>query len=100
MGHTCRLKIHQYEDISSTLKRLQKEGYSIYAAEITEHSTPLSQVEVSDKWVLLMGHEGNGISQDVLELCDHVVHIKMEPNVKSFNVAVAASILMYQFKQK
>jgi len=100
MGQTSRLKIHQYSNIASTIQTLKNEGYSIYAAEITKDSTPLSKVKVSEKWVLLMGHEGHGISKEVLELCDHVVHIEMEPNVKSFNVAVAASIIMYQFKQK
>ncbi|CAA6806207.1 MAG: RRNA methylase family protein [uncultured Sulfurovum sp.] len=100
MGHTSHLKTHLYDDIKTTLKELKTRGYTIYAAEITETSTPLSKVTVSDKWVLLMGHEGHGISEDILELCSEVVHIEMEPNIKSFNVAVAASILMYKFKFK
>jgi tRNA G18 (ribose-2'-O)-methylase SpoU len=45
-----------------------------------------------------MGHEGKGISAEVLEKSDVVVSIEMMPYVKSFNVGVAASILMYQFK--
>jgi len=100
MGHTSRLKIHNYDDIESTLKMLQEEGYKIFAAEITSDSTPLSKVKVPEKWVLLMGHEGHGINKEILTLCNEVVHIEMEPNVKSFNVAVAASIILYQFKQK
>ena len=100
MGHTSRLKLHSYENIISTLKTLKKLGYTIFAAEITPESIPLANITVPQKWVLLMGHEGHGISQEVLKCCDKVVHIEMETNVKSFNVAVAASILMYQFKQK
>ena len=98
MGHTSRLKLHLYDDIKSTLKTLKKQGYTLYAAEITKKSIPLSQVVIKDKWVLLMGHEGHGIAEDILELCDNVVHIEMEANVKSFNVAVAASIIMYNFQ--
>ena len=100
MGYTSRLKIHQYSNLTETIKRLKSIGYTIFAAEITDNSTPLSKVSLPKKWVLLMGHEGHGISEDILKLCDHIVHIEMEPNVKSFNVAVAASIIMYQFKQK
>ena len=33
-----------------------------------------------------------------LELCDFVVKIEMIEGIKSFNVSVAASIMMYQFK--
>ena len=100
MGHMAMLKTHLYEDIFETIKSLKKRGYRIYGAEITDQSIPLSEVDISDKWVLLMGHEGKGIAKEILELCDHVVHIEMMPNVKSFNVAVAASILMYGFMQK
>ena len=98
MGHVAMLKIHLYENIKVTIKTLKENGYRIYAAEVTENSTLLSKVKVSDKWVLLMGHEGSGLSNEVLDLCDEVVTIEMEEGVKSFNVGVAASIMMYQFK--
>jgi len=100
MGYASHLKLHRYADIKERIRRLKQQGYTIYAAEITEKSVPLSQITVSEKWVLLVGHEGHGISSDILELCDRVVHIEMEANVKSFNVAVAASIILYNFKHK
>ena len=98
MGHISMLKTHLYEDIKETIQTLKENGYRIYAAEVTEDSTPLSEVKVTEKWVLLMGHEGSGISNEILALCDEVVTIEMMEGVKSFNVGVAASIMMYQFK--
>jgi len=98
MGHVAMLKTHRYEEITETIKALKENGYRIYAAEVTEDSTPLASVKVVNKWVLLMGHEGSGLSEDVLALCDEVVTIEMVEGVKSFNVGVAASIMMYQFK--
>ncbi|MCD6172366.1 MAG: RNA methyltransferase, partial [Sulfurimonas sp.] len=62
--------------------------------------TPLWHVEIPKKWVLIMGHEGIGISQEVLDICDEVVTIEMQEGVKSFNVGVAASVMMYRFMQK
>jgi tRNA G18 (ribose-2'-O)-methylase SpoU len=100
MGHMAMLKTHLYEDIFKTIKELKADGYTIFAAEITKESIPLAKATVPKKWVLIMGHEGHGISSEILALCDHIVHIEMMPNIKSFNVAVAASILMYNFKQK
>ena len=98
MGHVAMLKTHIYTDIKETLHTLKEKGYRIYAAEVTEDSTPLASVKVVDKWVLLMGHEGSGLSEEILDLCDEVVTIEMMPGVKSFNVGIAASIMMYQFK--
>lgn len=98
MGHVSMLDIHCYDDIKQTIHALKENGYRIYAAEVTPDSTPLASVKVVDKWVLLMGHEGSGLSDEVLALCDEVVTIEMMEGVKSFNVGIAASIMMYQFK--
>jgi len=98
MGYASMLKTHIYDDIFQTIKELKANGYKIFAAEVTPNSTFLSDIKVPKKWVILMGHEGHGISKEVLEICDEVVTIEMQPNVKSFNVAVASSIIMYKFK--
>ena len=98
MGHVSMLKTHVYTDIKETIKTLKENGYYIYAAEVTDDSTPLASVKVKEKWVLLMGHEGSGLSEEVLALCDEVVTIEMMDGVKSFNVGIAASIMMYRFK--
>ncbi|EIF51153.1 tRNA/rRNA methyltransferase SpoU [Sulfurovum sp. AR] len=36
---------------------------------------PLASVKVANKWVLIMGHEGSGLSNEILDLCDEVVTI-------------------------
>ena len=98
MGHASMLKIHIYDDIFTTITTLKLKGYKIFAAEVTPNSTFLNDIKVPKKWVILMGHEGHGISKEVLEICDEVVTIEMQDGIKSFNVAVASSILMYKFK--
>jgi len=98
MGYVSRLKVHIYNDIFSTISTLKEKGYKVFAAELSENSIFLSEVEVPVKWILLMGHEGKGLSEDILNVCDKVVQIEMDENVKSFNVGVAASIMMYRFK--
>lgn len=98
MGHASMLKTHIYTDIFQTIDALKTKGYKIFAAEVTPNATFLNDVKVPNKWVILMGHEGHGISKEILDICDEVVTIEMQEGIKSFNVAVAASILMYKFK--
>ena len=100
MGHISMLKTHLYNDIFKTIEQLKANGYYIYAAEVIPGSTPLSKVKTTNKWVLLMGHEGSGISQDILDICDEIITIEMVEGIKSFNVGIAASIIMYQLIQK
>jgi len=96
MGYISMLDIHIYKNLNDTICTLKKNGYHIYAAEVAENSTPLSSVKAADKWVLLMGHEGSGLPKETLALCDEVVTIEMVDGVKSFNVGIAASIMMYK----
>ncbi len=98
MGHVSKLKISIYDDIKKTIQDLKERGYRVYAAEVTPNATQLSDLKPSAKWVLLMGHEGLGLSEDILDLCDEVVSIEMADGVRSLNVAVASSLLMYKFK--
>lgn len=98
MGHISKLKYHIYSDIFSTIAELKNAGYTIFAAEVDENALKLQAVDVPKKWVILMGHEGKGLSKEIIDACDYCVEIEMSGEVRSFNVAVAASILMYHFK--
>ena len=98
MGHVAMLDIHCYDSITDTIMILKSNGYRIYAAEVSADSTALSEVKVAEKWVILMGHEGTGLSEEVMALCDEIVTIEMVEGVKSFNVGIAASLMMYTFK--
>ena len=100
MGHISKLKYHIYEDIFATIQKLQTLGYTVIAAEVSQDAQFLSQIEIPKKWVLLMGHEGHGLSSEVIEACDATVLIEMAEGIKSLNVAVASSILMYTFAKK
>jgi len=99
MGYAYMLKTHVYRDIFETIQELKKRGYRVYAAEVTKDSTLLSALNAVDRWVLIMGHEGRGIAQEILDVCDEVLTIEMQEGIKSFNVGVAASILMYELRK-
>jgi len=45
---------------------------------------------------LVIGNEGNGVSQEIADLCGEKVYIKMNNNCESLNAGVCASILMYE----
>ena len=49
-----------------------------------------------DKYALLVGNEGSGVSSDVKALCDKNLYIKMNKSCESLNVGVATSILLYE----
>jgi tRNA G18 (ribose-2'-O)-methylase SpoU len=87
-------------DKSQFLKTARAEGYQIIAGELCDHSQPLEQLRLtSRKLVLVLGSEVDGISVEVLALCDQVYHIPMQGMGNSLNVSNAAAILVWQTMQ-
>ena len=52
------------------------------------------------KYALVIGNEGNGVSEEVNNLCDEYLYIKMNKEVESLNAGVATSILLYEMDDK
>jgi len=95
-GHVSRLQVHLYDDPVATIQALQTRGYRVYAAEVTERATPLSHLrDIPDRWVVILGNEEEGIPPEVVAACDEAIVIEMEPEVKSFNVAMAGAIVLH-----
>ena len=57
----------------------------------------LSKIRLQNKnFAVIIGNEGNGVSEEVKSLADITVKIPMEPGVESLNAGVAGSIIMYE----
>ena len=56
----------------------------------------LHTLDLTQPLVFVMGAEGTGLSEDILEAADLRVRIPMRARVESLNVAVAAALLVYE----
>lgn len=74
-----------------TVKNL---GYKLIGTDVIK-GKDIRDLNV-DNVALVLGNEGNGMSDYVRDICDEFVYIKMNSNCESLNVGVAASILMYE----
>ncbi len=75
------------------------EGYVIYGTDVN-NGNDISKEEFSSKIGLVIGNEGQGVSEEVKKLCNKNLYINMDSNCESLNAAVAASILMYEVSKK
>ena len=50
-------------------------------------------------WILMLGNEQKGLSQEQVTACDVNVSLPMQGRVSSLNLAVAAGVLLYQFSK-
>ncbi len=55
-----------------------------------------TSLDITNNVDLVIGNEGNGISDEVAQLCDYKYRIEINKNIESLNAAIAGSILMHQ----
>ena len=65
---------------------------------LNDKSVSLNSAKKIDDFILVLGNESHGVSKEITELATECVKIEMSDNIDSLNVAVAAGILMNNFK--
>ena len=90
------VKIIMVSNLVDAIKKLKKQGYFIYSADM--HGENYRTLDYSGKRVLVIGNEGKGISNLVKDNSDFLVTIPINPKVESLNASVAAGILIYQME--
>jgi len=85
-------------DLVAYLLLMRRRGYDIVALEQTDSSVTLGDVNsrLPEKCVLVLGREKEGVPVEVLQICTCTVEIKQFGVIRSLNVHVATSILIYE----
>ena len=78
---------------------LKKKDYKIIGTKVT-NGKDVKDAKIYSHFALVIGNEGQGISNDIDNLCDEYLYIKMNENCESLNAGVAASILLYEINNK
>ena len=86
-------------DREELLERATQSHLAVLATTLSEASIDYRQLPQTDQFILVMGNEGNGISQEMAAQADQLVHIPMPGRAESLNVAVAAGILMFSLRK-
>ncbi len=81
-------------NLENIISELKKKDYLILGTNVRD-GVDVKEIK-SKKIALVMGNEGQGVSDNISRLCDKNLYIKMNKEVESLNVAVATSILEYE----
>ena len=94
MGSVFRMPLVVTGDLPGYLTALRQEGYSVISSQLD--GEPFYQRQpVGEKFCLIIGNEGNGISDEVKTTATHKVKLPMRGGAESLNAAIAAGIMMY-----
>ena len=82
--------------------QLKELGFKTVALALTDRSVAIDDpcLKEPERLAIIMGTEGDGLSDSVLRQCDYVAKIPMQRGVDSLNVAAAASVAFYELRIK
>ena len=88
-------------DLKELIPNLKEEEIPVYGTKV-EYGTDIRTLKKRDKekYALIMGNEGRGVDSDILDMCDKFIYIELNHEVESLNVAIAASILLYELSRR
>jgi TrmH family RNA methyltransferase len=92
MGSAFRLPVARTD--WAPLLEAARQGATRVVAAVAHGGVPASEAHLDRPTLLLVGHEGAGLSEAVLEQADERVSLAMRPGVDSLNVSIATALLL------
>jgi 23S rRNA (guanosine2251-2'-O)-methyltransferase len=97
LGSTLSIPWEYTKLPAEAIQDLKKRGYKICCLELTDASMNYCDITTSDfPLCLVIGNEINGVSKEVIQLCDISIEIPMYGTKQSLNVAVAYGIAVFE----
>ncbi len=89
------------ENTIDAVTKLKTDGYHIMGIEQADKSSKLNDFTLSKKPIaIIMGNEVNGVSQDVIDICDEVLEIPQFGTKHSLNISVTTGIIIWELWKK
>jgi tRNA (guanosine-2'-O-)-methyltransferase len=89
------LNIYKYNQTELAVSEMRKKGYQLFYADPDPSHPNLDELDLSRKTALVFGQEKNGISPQMIKLCDGGFRIPLHGFVDSFNVSVACALTLH-----
>ena len=105
MGALARVRVHYVNNLSEVLAQFQTAGYPVYGTLLDGKNMYVpTAIPTKEKGIIVMGNEGNGISEDVRTLVTHSLRIPSyptnTPTSESLNVSIATAIVLAEFRRQ
>jgi len=100
MGSHRWVKVHRHETLGEALAEVRAQGMQVVAADPGLDSVSYREVDYTRPTALLLGAEKHGLSEQGIEAADACITVPMMGMVESFNVSVAAGIILAEAQRQ
>jgi 23S rRNA (guanosine2251-2'-O)-methyltransferase len=102
LGATESISWKHMPDTLAAIAELKEKGYRIAAVEQTIDSVKLQEIQIQGQQplALILGHEMEGVSQEVIDHSDFTIEIPQAGTKHSLNVSVCAGIVLWEISRR
>ncbi|AGR41735.1 23S rRNA (guanosine(2251)-2'-O)-methyltransferase RlmB [Spiroplasma diminutum] len=95
-GTIYNVPIIKVSNIKATISSLKDRGFWIYSSYLNENSISIKDIKFDNKSAIVIGNEGTGIGNKVIEASDFTFKIETTNVIDSLNVSVATGIILFE----
>jgi RNA methyltransferase, TrmH family len=99
-GQWFRCPRQTVNNLPDAIHAWQKNTGGVAIATLADANLTYWDFDFTQPSLILMGNEGNGLSKELIKVADVAVKIPLSRDVESLNVAIAASVLLYEAKRQ
>lgn len=96
MGGVFRMPILVTDCLKEEILSMRRQGINVYAAALKEESVPITQLSFNQPTAIVIGNEGNGLTDEMIEVCTAPMIIPMAGKAESLNAAAAATVAVWE----
>ena len=96
MGAVFKIRLDYCDSFVAEVDYLNQCGRRTLAALPREQAMVAGRSTLSHSDCVVIGNEGHGLSDGVIQACSDAIYIPMKENTESLNAAIASSILMWE----
>jgi len=99
MSALCNIPIFEDVTLSEFYDFIKDNTIKTYVTSL-ENAKPYHTISYPKRTMIILGNEGNGVSREIIEMCDQTITIPMYGDIESLNVSIAAALCMYKVREQ
>lgn len=99
MSALCNISIFEDITLSEFYDFIKDNTIKTYVTSL-ENAKPYHTISYAKRTMVILGNEGNGVSKEIIEMCDQAITIPMYGDIESLNVSIAAALCMYKVREQ
>jgi len=99
MSALCNIPIFEDITLSEFYDFIKDNTIKTYVTSL-DNAKPYHTISYAKRTMVILGNEGNGVSKEIIEMCDQAITIPMYGDIESLNVSIAAALCMYKVREQ